>query len=251
MQNSESAVELSVIIPLYNEESCLEHNVGKTVAFLNSLGMAYEVVLVDDGSKDSTLTLCRELALKYSMVRVHGHKPNRGKGYAVKTGMLEGRGKYLLFMDADLAVPLEYLPACLDSLRQGNSVVIASRHAPGACISKPESPMREFMGKIFRKMALTGLGLPVTDVTCGLKAFSREACQAVFPLARIERWTYDAEIILLASRMGYAISEIPITWFHNQDSAVRVVKDAAQSLVDLIRIKYWALSGSYGELRKS
>ena len=250
VHNSEFPVELSVIIPLYNEAACLIPNVESTISHLAGMNVSYEIVLVDDGSRDGTLDLCHVLAERFPEVRVHGHKPNRGKGYAVKSGMLAGRGEYLLFMDADLAVPLDYLNPCLEKLRQGSPVVIASRHARGAAICKRESPLREILGKVFRKMALLGLGLPVSDVTCGLKAFSSEARLAVFNPARIERWTYDAEILLLASRLGYSISEVPITWFHNDDSAVRVLKDAVQSMMDLIRIKYWAISGAYEKTGK-
>ncbi len=252
MTTHDSSVELSVIIPLYNEESCIIENIGKTVSFLDALDMDYEIILVNDGSTDGTLSLCQGLAKNSSRIRLHGHKPNRGKGYSVASGMLAGTGKFRLFMDADLAVPLEYLIPFLEQLRKGAPIVIASRHAQGAAIQVRESATREFMGKVFRQMALKGLGLPVTDVTCGLKAFSQEACQAIFPLARIERWTYDAEILLLAAKLGYPIAEVPIIWFHNQDSAVRVGRDAAQSLVDLLRIGFWSLTGAYGlNARKS
>lgn len=245
MKASDMQAALSVVIPLFNESVCLKENINKTLAFIDGLDTIYELVLVDDGSTDTTLELCRGLAESHPQIRVLSYSPNRGKGFAVKTGMLAASGRFILFMDADLAVPLEYLPQCLKRLEQGAPVVIASRHAPGAVIQVSESKLREFMGEVFRKMAQTGLGLPVSDITCGLKGFSQEAARAIFPLARVERWTYDAEILLIAKKLGYVVAEVPITWFHSDHSAVRVGRDAAQSIIDMLKIFYWSHANSY------
>ena len=173
--------EISVVIPLYNEERCLGANAAEVKAFLDARDSSWELILVNDGSRDRTLAIAARLAREDPRIRLISYGKNRGKGYAVRTGMLEARGRYRVFMDADLAVPVEYAGTCHDRLIQGAEVVIGSRHLPGACIQVPEEPLRQALGGIYRKMILAGFRLAVTDITCGLKGFPRRPRRRYFP----------------------------------------------------------------------
>ncbi|MBU2488462.1 MAG: glycosyltransferase family 2 protein [Proteobacteria bacterium] len=246
MNPTAPAPRLSVVIPLYNETRCLTENLARTLEYLEGRGESFEIVLVNDGSLDETSRLCEEAASRHPQVKALGYSVNRGKGYAVKTGVLAALGDRVLFMDADLAVPLSYIEPCVQALDQGADLVLASRHAQGASIQVPESFVRRFMGEVFRQICKWGLGLKVTDVTCGLKGFTRETGKEIFPRCQVERWSYDAEIILLAQALGKKMAEVPVTWFHSRESAVRVGRDAVESFVDLLKIRWRILFGRYG-----
>jgi len=188
---------LSIIIPLYNEESCLAENVATVEDYLQSLPITTEIILVIDGSRDRTAAIGERLATGSTAIRMINLPENRGKGFAVKTGILAATGQFRIFMDADLAVPVEFIQNCLDNLRKGAPVAIGSRHLPGSCFKVPEGFFRTLMGKIYRKLTLFSFGLKVTDITCGLKGFSDKAATEVFSRSCINRWGYDAEIIFI------------------------------------------------------
>lgn len=230
--------EISAIIPLFNEDRCLRNTVDAVARYLDSLNRTWELILVNDGSRDRTAAIARELACGDSHIRLLSYGKNRGKGHAVRTGMLDARGRYRIFMDADLAVPVDYIGRCIDRLAQGASVVIGSRHLPGARIRVPESALRQTLGGIYRRMVLTGFGLSVTDITCGLKGFSVAATEAIFSRSIITRWGYDAELLFLAQKFGFRVEEIPVQWFHNFNSSVHVLKDSIRSFIEMVLI-YW------------
>ena len=237
--------EISIVIPLYNEQRCLETNVAQVTACLDTLCRPWELILVNDGSRDGTGRIARELAKKNSSIYLESYPLNRGKGHAVKTGMLKARGRYRVFMDADLAVPVIHIGQCIDRLSQGADVVIGSRHLQGSCIRVPESLMRQTLGGIYRRMILTGFRLSVTDITCGLKGFSVAAAGEIFPRSVIPRWGYDAEILFLAQKLRYQVREIPVQWFHSCDSAVSVVKDSIRSFAEMLQIYWHYAKGGY------
>ncbi len=223
-------------MPVYNEAGCLHRNIGTLVAFLEGLVVSWEVVLVNDGSTDETENIGRKLAYEARNVRMEGYAANRGKGYAVKTGMLKARGKFRLFMDADLAVPVEFVGECLHRFRQGDDIVIGSRHLKDSVYKISEGVGRTFLGKVYRKLTLDLFGLTVSDVTCGLKGFSAGATEAVFSRSKVERWGYDAEILFIAKKLGYLIREIPVDWFHSFDSKVRLSQDIPRTLNEMLAI---------------
>ncbi|MBW1989048.1 MAG: glycosyltransferase family 2 protein [Deltaproteobacteria bacterium] len=246
MSRTRPAPRVSVVIPLYNEARCLEKNAAATLAHLESGGRTHELLLVNDGSTDRTPEVVQRLADEHPAIRALGYAENRGKGCAVRTGMLAAHGDFVVFMDADLAVPLKHLDDCIHALESGADAAIASRHAQGAAIEVPESPLRRFMGEVFRQMCIRGMGIRASDVTCGMKAFTRRAAREVFSRAWVDRWSYDAEILLLAQRLNLKVAEIPVRWFHNPDSAVRVGRDAVESFRDLVLIRWRLASGKYG-----
>jgi glycosyltransferase involved in cell wall biosynthesis len=228
--------EISIVVPVYNEAGCLYRNMGILVACLEELAVPWEVVLVDDGSTDETGNIGRQLAAEFKGTRLEGYAVNRGKGYAVKTGMLKACGKFRLFTDADLAVPVEFIGRCLQRFRQGDDIVIGSRHLKESVYKIPEGAVRTFLGRVYRKLTLEVFGLSVSDITCGLKGFSARATEAVFSRAKVDRWGYDAEILFIAEKLGYQIREIPVDWYHSFDSNVRLGLDVPRTFSEMLMI---------------
>lgn len=230
---------LSLVMPLYNEERCLRQNFQTIKSYLDTLRKDYEIILVNDGSSDNTLSIIKEIVLSNPQTRSLNSPRNRGKGYAVRKGVLNADGKYVIFTDADLAVPVRFIGTCLKELESGNSMVIGSRHLPDSTFKIREKPLRQFLGEIFRRFAQISLDLRVSDITCGLKGFSREAAFNIFSRSRIDRWGYDAEVVSLAQRLGYDIKEVPVVWYHSFDSKVNVGIDSLSTLLEIFRIRHY------------
>ena len=236
MSSLEKHPRSSVVIPVYNEPECLRTNVSQIEGYLKTLNSAYELVLVDDGSIDSTKAICEDLVSRNSSIRLITYPVNRGKGFAVRTGMLEAAGRYVIFTDADLAVPVRFIGECLIRLETGAPVVIGSRHLPESSFKVREGALRQFLGEVFRGGTKLILGLRVSDITCGLKGFEKQAVLDIFSRSTIDRWGYDAETIFVAGKLGYAIGEIPVDWYHSFDSKVSVGKDCIRTLKELFQI---------------
>lgn len=236
---------LSIVIPLYNEENCIMRNFETTKAYVDAMTKDYEIILVNDGSTDDTASIIDQIVENTPQARSLNSPRNRGKGHTVKRGVLSAIGKYIVFTDADLAVPAHFIGVCVKRLEAGAPVVIGSRHLPGSSIKIREAPLRQFLGKTFRRFAQTCLGLTVSDITCGLKGFHKKAAFDIFSRSKIERWGYDAEILFLARKLGYAIDETPVDWYHSFDSKVRVGSDSLRTLVEMFRVHYYFLSKQY------
>jgi len=245
MSLSQDYVRLSVVVPLYNEAGCLETNVAQVDAYLKRLDLVYELVLVDDGSTDSTRAICNDIVNRNSFIRLTSYPVNRGKGYAVRTGILEAVGKYIVFTDTDLAVPVQFIGTCLKKLEAGAPIVIGSRHLRKSSFKVREDPLRQFLGEVFRRFAQLSLGLKVSDITCGLKGFEKKAAFEIFSRSKIDRWGYDAEIIFLAQKLGYRIGEIPVDWYHSFDSKVKVGSASIKTLTEMLQIHYYYRTNCY------
>jgi glycosyltransferase involved in cell wall biosynthesis len=229
---------LSVVFPLYNEEKCLEDNFKLVTEYLDSLGNGYEVILVNDGSNDKTPEIMKDIAGTKAHVRVISNPRNRGKGHAVRCGVLEASKKYVVFSDADLAVPVHFIKTCLYQLASGAAVVIGSRHLAESSFKVREGPIRQVLGEMFRVFVRLIFSLKVSDITCGMKGFEKTAASDIFSRSVINRWGYDAEILFLAQKLDYAIAEIPVDWSHSFDSKVRVGAASAKTLVEMFQIFY-------------
>lgn len=238
--------DLSIVIPVYNEADRLAPSLSQVAGFLSSRPEAVEVVIVDDGSDDGTEARARQaaaaLGLKLSLIR---HGQNRGKGFAVRTGMLAARGRAVLFTDADLSVPISALDPFLARLEAGADVVIGSRRVPGAKIVRHQPPLRERLGTVFRDLASLFVVAGVSDFTCGFKLFRHEAAQAVFPLQRLAGWGFDVEVLLIARRMGLVVAEEPVEWRDDARTRVHLLRDCLRSANDLVRIRWHDLRGQY------
>jgi glycosyltransferase involved in cell wall biosynthesis len=234
---------LSIVIPAHNEEDRLPNTLEKIYKFLETQDFLYEVIIVENGSSDHTLELAQEFAQSRPTLRVL-QEQKRGKGNAVKRGMLEARGDYRFICDADLSMPIEELPKFIPPALQQFDIAIASREAPGA-VRYNEPPYRHIGGRavnfIIQLLILPGLN----DTQCGFKCFRADIAEAIFRQQTLAGWSFDIEILYLARRKKFIINEIPIHWYFDADSKVSAVRDAVRMISDIFRIHLNAIRGRY------
>jgi glycosyltransferase involved in cell wall biosynthesis len=236
--------ELSIIIPAYNEELRLPATLERIAAYLAAYGREAEILVVDDGSKDGTAAVTESFRNKIPALRVISNGVNRGKGYSVRRGMQEARGRIALFTDADLSAPIEEAGKLIEAL-ESYDVAIGSRAMDRSLISVHESPFREFAGIIFNKIVRSILWLPFVDTQCGFKAFRRERCRIIFEQQTIERFGFDPELLYLARHHGLRAVEIPVRWGHSPATKVSMLHDSIQMFIDVFTIRWNSLRGRY------
>jgi dolichyl-phosphate beta-glucosyltransferase len=236
--------DLSIIIPSYNEESRLPATLDSIAAYLSDSGREAEVLVVDDGSKDGTAAVAEYFRIKIPTLRVISNGVNRGKGYSVRHGMQEARGRIALFTDADLSAPIEEAGKLIDAL-DTYDVAIGSRAMDRSLISVRESRFREFAGIIFNKIVRIILWLPFVDTQCGFKAFRRETCGILFEQQTIDRFGFDPELLYLARHHGLRAAEIPVRWGHSAATKVSMLHDSIQMFIDVFTIRWNSLRGRY------
>ena len=241
---SPSQADLSIIIPSYNEEVRLPATLDRIAAYLSASGRNAEVLVVDDGSKDRTAQVAESFRDKIPMLRVVPNGVNRGKGYSVRHGMQEARGRIALFTDADLSAPIEEAGKLIDAL-ETYDLAIGSRAIDRSLITVHESRFREFAGIIFNKIVRLILWLPFVDTQCGFKAFRRERCNIIFEQQTIERFGFDPELLYLARRNGLKAVEIPVRWGHSPATKVSMLRDSIQMFTDVFTIRWNSLNGRY------
>jgi dolichyl-phosphate beta-glucosyltransferase len=252
----EPAPELSIVIPAYNEEARLPRTLARIREYFSARRVLpelasdfaldqLEIVIVDDGSQDGTARIAEEWARQMSQVRLVSNGENRGKGYSVRHGMLEARGRLALFTDADLSSPIEEIEKLLAALAIGNDVAIGSRALDRSLISIHQSRLRELAGIIFNGFVRAFTGLPFYDTQCGFKIFRREPARIVFEQQRIEGFGFDPEVLFLAKRHGLRAAEIPVRWAHDPATKVHVIHDSLRMFGDLIYIRWNWLLGRY------
>ncbi len=234
---------LSIIIPAYNEEIRLPSSLEKIAAFLATQSYPAEVLVVENGSTDQTYAIAQQFAQKNPHFRAI-HIEERGKGIAVKTGMLAAQGKYRFICDADLSMPIEEVVNFIPPILENCLIAVASREAPGAQrIGEPA--YRHFIGRVFNSfvklIALPGL----EDTQCGFKCFRADVAEHLFSLQTISGWTFDVEVLFLARKFGYPICEVPIHWHFDPHSKVRFFRDSLQMASDLMRIRWKDLHKEY------
>jgi glycosyltransferase involved in cell wall biosynthesis len=235
---------LSIIIPSYNEETRLPATLERIAAYLQAFGGEAEVLVVDDGSKDGTVAVAESFHEKIPSLRVILNGENRGKGYSVRHGMREARGRIALFTDADLSAPIEEAGKLIEAL-EAHDVAIGSRALDRSMISVHESRFREFAGIIFNKIVRIILWLPFVDTQCGFKAFRRESCNLIFEQQTIERFGFDPELLFLARRHKLRTVEIPVSWGHSPATKVSMLRDSVQMFIDVFTIRWNAVNGRY------
>jgi len=228
---------LSVVIPAYNEEVRIGATLEKLKGFVGSCGFSCEVIIVDDGSTDRTVSVIEEFSRSSGFaLTVIRNKKNRGKGYSVRRGVFASAGDFILLSDADLSTPLEEAKAFFPYFEHGYDIVIGSRSLEGARLIVRQPWYREKMGKIFnlfvRAVAIRGL----KDTQCGFKVFRRQAACSIFSLAKIDRFAFDVEALFLARQYGYRIQDIPVVWINSPHSKVHIVVDSFRMIVDTLRI---------------
>jgi len=241
---SSDVPELSIVIPAYNEEQRLPRTFERIRDYLTARGGTWEIIVVDDGSADGTARVTKEWCRQIPAMRLISNGRNRGKGYSVRHGMLEARGRIALFTDADLSAPIEEadkLFAALDAA----TVAIGSRAMDRTLIEVHQSRLRELAGIIFNFLVRMMTGLPFVDTQCGFKAFRREPCGIIFEQQRTEGFGFDPEILFLAKRHGLATVEVPVRWAHDPGTKVRVGRDSLKMLLDVACIRWNVLLGRY------
>ncbi|MCS6908008.1 MAG: glycosyltransferase family 2 protein [Anaerolineales bacterium] len=229
---------LSIIIPAHNEEHRLPHTLETLFAYLDAQPYSSEVWVVENGSQDRTLQLAQELSRRYRRLYVL-HEEERGKGLAVRRGMLAARGEYRMMCDADLSMPPYEIGRFLPPQLSGVDIAIASREAPGA--KRYHEPLlRHWIGRAFN-LLIRLLVLPqFHDTQCGFKCFTAAAAERLFPLQTITGWTFDVEILYLATRLKMRIQEVPIQWYFNPESKVHIGRDSIRMALDLLYIRsHW------------
>ena len=232
---------LSVIIPAFNEATRLPRSLERITAHLEGSGRAYELVVVDDGSSDGTAERARGVSGTITVLR---NDVNRGKGHAVRRGMLAARGTWRLMTDADLSTPIEEVERFLEVGKGGADVVIASRTLPGANIEVHQPWYRENMGRVFN-LVVRALAVPgIHDTQCGFKLFTRPAAQAVFRLQKLDGFGFDVEILYIAQKLGFGMVEIPVVWRNVEGSQVRLLS-GARAFLDVLRVLREDAKGSY------
>ncbi|NNE43060.1 MAG: glycosyltransferase family 2 protein [Gemmatimonadetes bacterium] len=233
---TDPAPVLTVVIPAFNEENRLGTTLERIHSWLSGRAETFEILVVDDGSRDRTVALVREFAGGHPGVRLHEAGRNRGKGAAVRTGFAESRGERVLFSDADLSTPIEELVPMQEALNQGAGLVIASRDLPESNLAERQAWYREGMGKLFNRIVRMATGIPFRDTQCGFKLLGGGDARALATEMREDGFAFDVELILLARRSGLAIRELPVTWRHVDESRVSPVTDALRMLQSLPRI---------------
>lgn len=246
-------VALSVVIPAYNEAVRIAETVHQIAAYVNARELFAEILVVDDGSRDDTAKEAERATHGESLLRVIRVGRNRGKGFAIKTGMLEATGQCVLFTDVDLSVPLYEFDRFRPALEAGADVVIGSRRLGGSPLRrwlprrlgvgyqsriKVHQPFhRELLGEAYQKLSTSFLGIGVRDANCGFKAFRAAAAQRVFPRLTIERWGFDAELLLIARRQRLLVEELEVEWHNDPSSRVNLWSAPFSSLAEIFRIK--------------
>jgi dolichyl-phosphate beta-glucosyltransferase len=243
----ENDIYLSIVIPAYNEEKRIGRTLENIVGYLKTKDYECEIIVVDDGSTDSTREMIRRFEGLDSRLRVIENKIGKGKGYSVRRGMLETRGKFALFSDADLSTPIEEIEKLIYWLEKDYDIAIGSRDLPDSQVEIHQSFLREGMGKIFNKIMNLMVFTGFKDTQCGFKCFKRYVVNEVFGKQRINGFAFDVENILIAMQHGFRIKEVPVRWLNSPYSKVSVVRDPALMLYDLFRIKFNNFAKKYNQ----
>jgi dolichyl-phosphate beta-glucosyltransferase len=243
-------LELSVVIPAYNEELRLPAYLAKVQAHLEAQPFSSEIIIVDDGSQDGTAAIVKRFAAKNSMVRLVRLPRNQGKGYAVKTGMLKACGKLRLFTDADGATPITELAGLKKAIEAGADVAVGSRALKDDAHTVLTQLHRKVMGTVFNFIvkALTVKG--ISDTQCGFKLFTADAANAAFSQQRIHDFGFDVEVLYICQIKGYTIVEVPVNWINIPGTKVKLIRDSMRMFKDVVKIRVNDWRGIYREGRK-
>jgi dolichyl-phosphate beta-glucosyltransferase len=238
-------VTYSIVLPAYNESERIGYSLERILAYVSRHGWNAEVMVVNDGSTDSTAQIVADLARTHSALRLIENPGNRGKGYSVRNGMLRARGDILLFSDADLSSPIEEAGKLFAAISQGADIAMGSRWLQPELQTQRQPLLRQFYGRIFNLALRTILGLNFKDTQCGFKAFTRQAAQAIFPLQKIERWGFDPEVLYLARKLGLSIQEVPVLWSHREGTRINPLRDGIRMFAEVLKIRWNSICGKY------
>ncbi|MEP6536721.1 MAG: dolichyl-phosphate beta-glucosyltransferase [Bryobacteraceae bacterium] len=239
-------ISLSIVIPAYNEAKRLPASMDAVLAFLNTASYSFaELVVVDDGSKDSTAAVVEDYRQSHPCVRLLRNPGNRGKGYAVRHGMLDAKGEWVLFSDADLSAPIEEIRKLLATAESENAqVAIGSRALDRSLVAVHQSGFRELSGKIFNLVMRLLTGLPFRDTQCGFKLYRNKAAKEVFSRQILDGFSFDVEDLCIAKELGLKTVEVPVRWSNVEGTKVSALA-GLQSFTDLLKVRWYSMSGRY------
>ena len=234
---------LSLVIPAYNEESRISDTITSVTTFLDTQSFDWELIIANDGSTDGTASIVQRYTKLDSRVK-HLALTHCGKGWAVRNGMIEARGRDRFLCDADLSMPIEQLTRFLPPAGPPCEVIIASREAIGS-YRFGEPWTRHLMGRIFNMLAQIIVLPGITDSQCGFKCFTDMAARRLFSLQRLNGFGFDVELLFLSRRLGIRIAQVPINWYYNSGGKVRPIQDSVKMIGDLLSIRWASFMGRY------
>ena len=245
---------ISIVIPAYEEEERLSDPLRQIFAFVESEKLAAEVIVVDDGSRDKTSETAEKVCAEFPRInsKVIRYEENRGKGYAVKTGLLAANAEIAIFSDADLSTPIEEIYKLVKPIQDGEfDVTFGSRALDRTLIGTHQPWRREQGGKVFNLVVRTLTGMPFWDTQCGFKAFNMTKFRPLLELMKIERFGFDVEFLYVAQLHGLRLKEIPVRWNNDERSKVSVVRDSARMFKEVTEIRRNAKRGVYNHGSKT
>lgn len=229
--------DLTVIIPAYNEAQRLGPQLGQVLGYLRAHSPSFELIVVDDGSRDETAAVVQAAIAAEPRARLITYQPNRGKGYAIRQGVLASQGARVVFLDADLSTPIEEIPRALEQLQRA-PIVIGSRDLPDSDVRGKQPLYRRLASELFKWVRYLMVGLwRISDTQCGFKAYRGPIARQLYALAQIDRFMFDVEILYLAHRAGLTIIEMPVRWADAPGSKVRFWEGLVNMVRDLWRIR--------------
>lgn len=244
MKNSPH-IYLSVIIPCYNEEKRFKKGISHYLQYLKETGYTWELILVNDGSKDGTLRLMKDIKNRSRKIKITSYAKNHGKGYAIVQGVKKATGKYILFSDLDHAVPIGTIETFFKHFKSGAKVVIGSRRVQGSKFVKRQHFLRETLGRGFTLLVKIFIDTKIKDATCGFKAFKKEIAKKIFSKITIYDWAFDAELLYLCKKYKIDYVQAPVVWTDVKGSKVSIAKDVMRSFLGLTQIRLNDLQNKY------
>jgi dolichyl-phosphate beta-glucosyltransferase len=239
------APDLSIVIPAYNEELRLERTVRDAVEYFRSTRRSFELIVVDDGSRDETTGLVRRLSDQLPEVRLIRLAANHGKGYAVRSGVVNSQGRLVLFADADGATPFAEIERLEAALSDGADLAVGSRALQAQGVQVRAKLYRHLIGRTFHWLVESLTVKGVKDTQCGFKLFRSAVAHDLFSRMRMNGFSFDVEVLVMAKRRGYRIAEVPVNWTHQPGSKVRLTVDSLHMAADLLRIRTLCMRGEY------
>jgi len=239
-------MHLSIIIPAYNEENRIGKTLKEIDKYLSTQSYDYEILVVNGNSTDRTAEVVRGLMPSIRNLRLIDNKVNHGKGYVVRQGMLEAKGDYRIFTDADNSTSIDQIEKMWPEFKRGYDIVIGSRDIKGAILDPPQPFLRKMiLGKGFRLLTQIICGTwKILDSQCGFKCFTKKAVEDIFPRCKINNFSFDPEILVIAQKLGYRIKEIPVLWKNDPDSKVKF-ESIIKMGIDLLKIRLNLIKGVY------
>ena len=237
---------LSIVIPAYNEELNIHYTLKDIAGYLNDKNYKYELILVDDGSKDRTVKIAESLKGLFKQFIVLRNDKNRGKGYSVKRGVLSSRGDFVLFMDADNATKIDQLDRLLPQALAGYNAVLTSRRMQGAKIESHQPWYRIVLGNIYILLSRIILGVAVSDYNCGFKLYTKHAAKLLFSRLTRDDWSFDSELVYLIHKFNIKSKSVPVRWQDKaKTSKVKPLRDGIKSFLSLLLIRINDVRGGY------